>query len=116
MRKLISSVDELDGLNHTYFIQKSDYTGVSVYVQYLGGGSHLINNVNSVKSIIHSLGKVAIRNISTVRQPISAYTLTNGTGIISVNGVISRINELKPLEQIFEERNVELIWGIKTLK
>tara|TARA_R110000851_G_scaffold10532_2_gene37859 strand:+ start:2075 stop:2416 length:342 start_codon:yes stop_codon:yes gene_type:complete len=105
----IKDVSGINGRDHTEYTSKTSGK-YSLYVQYLGGGSHIANRVNNKDRYLEALKRVASLSAGTESQPISVYEIRETVGdidAIDLSGTIKKI--IKQTKPFFIARK---IWGI----
>lgn len=76
-RKVITSVDQRDGRHHTE--SGKGQMGTAIYVEYLGGGSHISHNVAYPDGYVRSCIDNAKSLVGKSTQPISVYRLESNS-------------------------------------
>tara|TARA_R110000803_G_scaffold210835_1_gene284167 strand:+ start:37264 stop:37599 length:336 start_codon:yes stop_codon:yes gene_type:complete len=104
----IKDVKKLTGKLHTQYIPKENGE-FTMYVHYLGGGSHIACNVRDIKNYLNAVIRNSKSNIGKDEQPISVYKLIKKSDTITPVDASGAITPYRDISNIFAEH----IWGKK---
>ena len=93
MRQKITNINLINGVKHTQY-QSAGFGANIIYIEYLGGGSHITRGVISVDGYVARIERDAIKHVGTPRQPIAVYLLREEDvhlDVVNTDGLIKQI-------------------------
>lgn len=111
---------EVTKLRHRTFSEHTIHdakapNGRSFYIEYLGGGSHLVHGIGySHKKYIHCLQEQAKLTVAQPNQPIALFEITMATEVVETINVDGKIRF--DMQQTVNVLKANHIWGINTLE